>query len=188
MNAPNTELRILLVEDHHIVREGLRALIDAQDNLRVVGQAANGVEAVQAWPKVFVLALTAHEDSAYVESLLSAGASGYILKRAAAADLVRAIHAVAADGMYLDPAIAGRALSGVARRASAASKPARGVLSDREAAVLRMIAQGHTMKAIAVALELSPRTLETYKARAMDKLELGNRADIVRYALQQGWL
>lgn len=212
------KLNVFLVEDHNIVREGLKALIDAQSHMRVVGEAADGAQAIESVmqvkpdvvlmdvsmpglggadatreikrraPEVFVLALTAHENSDYVAQMLEAGASGYVLKRAAAADLTRAIEAVAAHGLYLDPTIAKTAISLSQARGSGVQREAAGPLSEREANVVRMIAQGFSMKVIATRLEISPRTLETYKTRAMNKLGLRNRADIVRYALDQHWL
>jgi DNA-binding NarL/FixJ family response regulator len=151
-----------------------------------------GAEATEqirrASPEVKVLALTAHEDRGYVQLLLKAGASGYVLKRAAADDLVRAIRAVAAGGIYLDPAVAGHVVSGLARGGDAGKLVAGGELSEREAEVLRLIAQGHAIKEIAGALDVSGRTVETYKERAMEKLELKSRSEIVRYALRRGWL
>jgi DNA-binding NarL/FixJ family response regulator len=211
-------LNVFLVEDHNVVREGLRALINAQAHMRVVGEAADGASAIESvielrpdvvimdlsmpgvggaeatseikrrMPEVVVLALTAHEDSDYVAQMLQAGASGYVLKRAAAAELTRAIEAVAAHGVYLDPKIAEVAISLPLRRTGGVGKQPGSLLSEREAEVVRMIAQGFAMKVIAAKLELSPRTLETYKARAMNKLGLRNRADIVRYAVEQDWL
>jgi DNA-binding NarL/FixJ family response regulator len=208
-------VRVFLVDDHAILREGLRALIDVQPDLSVVGDAADGQSALdavaalrpdvvvmdismprlggaeateqikRASPEVRVLALTAHEDAAYIQLLLRAGASGYLLKRAAATDLIKAIRAVAQGHVYLDTTTGLHEAS-----ASEASTPTHVThdLSDREAEVLRMIALGYSMKRIAASLELSPRTLETYKMRAMAKLQLTNRADVVRFALQQGWL
>jgi DNA-binding NarL/FixJ family response regulator len=140
-------------------------------------------------PNVHVLALTAHEDAAYAQRLLNAGASGFVLKRTAAADLVRAIQAVAANGIYVDPVVAGQMLSAGLERSSRRAAAGSGAeLSERETEVMRMTAEGHTMKAIATELRVSVRTLETYKTRAMDKLALRNRADVVRYALSRGWL
>lgn len=209
-------LRVFVVDDHPVVRDGLKHLIDAQPQMCVVGEAADGLAAVDgvaealpdvvvmdvsmprlsgaeatqriktARPAVKVLALTAHEDGGYVRLLLDVGASGYVLKRAAADDLVRAILAIAAGETYVDPDVA-TAAAAPAERASP-REPARAELSEREAEVLRYIARGHAMKETAAALSLSARTVETYKARAMEKLGLGNRAGIVRYALERGWL
>jgi DNA-binding NarL/FixJ family response regulator len=214
-----SKLRVFLVDDHPVLREGLKALINSQQDMSVVGEAGDGqvaleripmvnpdvvvmdismpnvggavaTEQVRArCPEVRVLALTAHEDAAYAQSLLSAGASGYVLKRTAAADLVRAIQAVAANESYVDPIVAGQMLKiGAARKSQRATWSLGGELSEREMEVMRMTAQGHTMKTIATELQVSVRTLETYKTRAMDKLALRNRADVVRYALSRGWL
>jgi DNA-binding NarL/FixJ family response regulator len=212
------DLQVFLVDDHPIVRSGLKALVDAQPDMTVVGDAGDGLTAVhavgelvpdvvvmdvslpglggaeateqirRASPAVKVLALTAHEDRGYVQLLLKAGASGYVLKRAAADDLVRAIRAVAAGGIYLDPAVAGHVVAGISRTGETGKLVAGGELSEREAEVLRLIAQGHAIKEIAAALDVSGRTVETYKERAMEKLELKSRAEIVRYALRRGWL
>jgi DNA-binding NarL/FixJ family response regulator len=218
-----TKLRVVLVDDHAILREGLRVLIAAQTDMEVVGEAADGQSAVKVvealrpdvivmdismphlsgtdatrqiqsrFPAARVLVLTAHEDSVYIQLLLEAGASGYLLKRAAAADLIRAIRAVAAGQLYLDTTSAAQIR--VATESSALPPPPslaksdpRAELSDREAEVLRMIALGYSMKRMAEKLGLSTRTLETYKHRGMAKLELENRAEVVRLALQKGWL
>lgn len=208
-------VRVFLVDDHEIVRSGLKALVDAQPDMSVVGEAAEGlagargvaavlpdvvvmdlampvlggVEATErikaSSPEVKVLALTAREERSYIDLLMAAGASGYVLKRSAAEDLVRAIRAIAAGGVYLDPAMAALALSAL-RPASEQAAASR--LSEREAEVLRRIAEGHAVKDIAAMMSISPRTLETYRSRAMEKLSLKTRADIVRYALQRGWL
>ena len=150
---------------------------------------AQATERLQARvPEVKVLALTVHEDKGYLRQLLEAGAAGYVLKRAAAEELIRAIRAVAAGGVYLDPAWRARSWAGSfasRRRRRAASG---GELSDREAEVVRLTAAGHSNKEIAAQLDLSVKTVETYKARSLEKLGLQSRADLVRYALQRGWL
>jgi DNA-binding NarL/FixJ family response regulator len=212
-----TALRLAIADDHPIVRSGLRALLESQSDFLVVGEVADGQAAVELAaelaPEIFVMdislpvlggaeatrritelegstrviGLTAHEDSAYARIFFRAGGSGYVLKRAASEDLVRAIRVVATGGTYLDPSLAKHLLPLRSR-----STPPRMVrtteLSEREAEVIRLVAQGHATKEIAGRLELSPRTLETYRARAMEKLGLKTRADIVRYAAQCGWL
>lgn len=208
----------MLVDDHMILREGLRKLIERQPDMCVVGEAEDGTGALVALPEarphvivmdismpnlggveatvqikqldphVQVLALTAHEEGEYVRIMLRAGAMGYLLKRAAATDLVRAIRVVAAGEPYLDTSTGARL--GMSARTSEqpeVTQP-KSDLSRREADVLRMIALGYSMKRIAGDLDLSLRTLETYKRRGMTKLALSTRADIVRYALTQGWL
>lgn len=207
-------IRLVLVDDHEMVRSGLHALLDTEADLQVVGEAAHGLDGVKAaaelqpdivimdlWmpgmggleaterigvqsPSVKVVALTALEDQSSIQLAISAGASGYVLKRSAADELVRAIRAVAAGGLYLDESVANRAIAPLRHR----PKSLAAQLSEREVDVLRRIAAGHAMKEIAATLAISVRTLETYRTRAMDKLGLQNRADIVRYALQRGWL
>ena len=212
VEAAAERLRVFVVDDHRIVRDGLRMLLEAQGDMEVVGEAADGISAVEqapaarpdvvvmdialprlggieaterlkaSIPGVKVVALTAHEEHGYVQLLLKAGASGYLLKRAAGEELVHAIRRVANGEMYLEAATAER----VAAEDPEAATPAR--LSDREVQVLRMIAEGHAMREVATALKVSARTLETYRARAMGKLGFKTRAEIVRYALQRGWL
>lgn len=208
-------VRVFLVDDHEVVRSGLRALIAAQPDMIVVGEAAEGLSFLRgvdaarpdvvvmdvsmpvldgiettrrlkvALPEVKVITLTAREERSYIELIMAAGASGYVLKRSAADDLVRAIRAIVAGGIYLDPSMAAAALAPL-RQGAMPGAPSR--LSERESEVLRMIAEGHAVKDVATRLGISTRTLETYRSRAMDKLGLKSRADIVRHALQRGWL
>src|SRR5262249_41177460 len=138
----------------------------------------------RACPQVKVLALTVHEDRGYLHRLLEAGACGYALKRAAAEELIRAIRAVASGGTYLDPAIAGKVVGGVVRPRVVEG----GELSEREVEGVRLTAAGHSNKEIAARLALSVKAVESYKARSLEKLGLHSRADLVRYALQRGWL
>ncbi|HEX2718072.1 MAG TPA: response regulator transcription factor [Gemmatimonadaceae bacterium] len=209
-------LRIVLADDHPVVREGLKLLVNAQADMRVVGEAADGEEAWRAakelrpdvlvidlsmptlggaeatqrvrrdCPEVKVLALTVHEERLYVTQLLRAGASGYILKRAASADLVRAVRTVAAGGTYIDPSVAGALVEEYLD--AGAGQPADDSLSDREREVLLRIARGFSNKEIAATLGLSVKTVETYKGRMAEKLGLRSRVDIVRYAARRGWL
>ena len=198
-------------------------LINAQPDMRVIGEAADGketgekVEALQTpggigvdvividismpngngmqttigvkrrWPGVKVLALSMHEGKPYLRSLMEAGASGYVLKRSAASELIRAIRAVAEGEIYLDPALSATLIGSLMR------KPVRGevegaALSNREEEVLRLIAQGYTNKEIAARLRLSVKTIETHKSRSTEKLGLDGRTDIIRYAMAHGWL
>jgi DNA-binding NarL/FixJ family response regulator len=212
------KLRVFLADDHPVVRSGLKGLIDAQPDMEVVGEAADGAAAVRSAldvrpdvvvmdvsmpgvggaeatvqirggsPAVKVLALTAHEDRGYLQLLLKSGASGYVLKRTAADDLVRAIRSVAAGETYIDPAVAGQLVPPAARALPAGALPGGADLSDREEEVLRLVARGHPVKQIAARLGVGVRTVETYRARGMDKLGLKTRADIVRYAAHRGWL
>jgi DNA-binding NarL/FixJ family response regulator len=214
------QIRVALADDHPVVLAGVRALLQEAPEISLVGEATSGAAALQmicdkvpdvavidismpdlngihlaervatSCPEVKLLALTVHEDRAYVQPLLKAGARGYLLKRSAAEDLVRAIRAVAAGGVYLDPAVADRALSDVASggRAGSALFGNQEALSQRETEVLMLTAQGYSNKEIAAQLSVSAKTVETYKARAAEKLALRTRADIVRYGASQGWL
>lgn len=211
------KLRVLLADDHAVVREGLKALISSQPDMEVVGEAVDGFGAVtlahactpdvividvsmpglsggeataritRELPATRVLALSVHDEAGYVRRLLEAGAVGYVLKRLAADELIAAVRSVAAGGVYLDPLVAGSVVAGTVGKASvgAAERPS---LSERETDVLRMIAQGYSNKEIATALSISVKTVETYKARAMEKLSLDSRVAIVRFAAEQGWL
>src|SRR5919108_3643804 len=213
-----TKLRIFLADDHAVVREGLKSLVNAQPDMEVIGEAAdgrtaweqakacqpdivvmdlsmpqlNGAQATerlkQACPQVKVLALTVHEDKGYVHQLLQAGASGYVLKLAATEELIHAIRIVAAGGVYLDPTVARTIVANYMHKPSLGEAVQRSQLSERETEVLCLIAKGYSNKEIAAQLDLSVKTVETYKARLMEKLELRGRVDIVRYALRQGWL
>jgi len=211
-------LRLLLVDDHPVLRAGLKALLLAEIDFLVNAEAATGFEAVEAVqrqtfdlvlmdvslpglsggdatrqikklrPHLPVLALSVHEEIPFVRMLLDAGASGYVLKRSACDELVRATRRVAAGESYLDPAIASQLLKAGQRRPLPGGLVSSVGLSERESEVVRLLAQGLTMKEIAQQLSLSPRTLETYRSRAMQKLDLKTRADLVRYAIRCGWL
>jgi len=140
-------------------------------------------------PALLVLILSLHEDRAYVNQAMEAGARGYILKRSAVENLVHGIRAVAVGGTYLDPAIAGRLLDGKRTHAKpASSKGTAPSLTDREAAVLKMAALGFTNKEIASRLDVGVKSVETYKARGLEKVGLRTRAELVRYASAEGWL
>ncbi|WP_435017496.1 response regulator [Tundrisphaera sp. TA3] len=212
------KLRIVLADDHHIVRAGLRSLIEAHPGLEVVGEAADGESACRLAarlepdmavldismpvlggpeatrriklrsPGIKVLILTVHEDRSYLQQALQAGASGYLLKRAAADDLIHAIHAVARGGTYLDPNLAGKILGGNAGRLPRPGEDPAPALSDREEEVLRLISRGLSNKEIAARLDLSIKTVETHRARGMEKLGIAGRAGIVAHAIRSGWL
>ncbi len=215
--APRVPLRLLLVDDHPVLRAGLKAMLSAESDMTVVAEADNGLSAVQlaleldvdlilmdvtlpglngaeatrkiksARPSALVLALSVHEEVSFARMLLDAGANGYALKRSACDELVRAVRIVAGGDTYVDPSITGHLLRAVPRGRSQ-SKLSTVTLSEREAEVVRLLAEGLTMKEMAQQLSLSPRTLETYRARALEKLELKTRAELVRYAIQCGWL
>ncbi|HJZ49169.1 MAG TPA: response regulator transcription factor, partial [Roseiflexaceae bacterium] len=139
-------------------------------------------------PDIKVLALSFHEDTSYLRKLLEAGASGYVLKRSAAEALIHAIRTVAEGGIYLDPSIAGKIVGSLIGKPAAGDELPDVELSERESDVIRQIALGYSNKEIAARLNLSVKTVETYKARAMEKIGLDSRVAIVRYALDRGWL
>jgi DNA-binding NarL/FixJ family response regulator len=210
-------LRILLADDHVTVRHGLRLLIDSQADMKVISEASDGNKAMQnavalkpdvivmdismpgmnglaatralkqKQPDVAIVTLTRHVDDAYVQELLRAGASGYVLKQSAPAELLQAIRAAAAGGQYLDSTLTARVTARLLGRADKVNKPA-ATLSERESEVLRLIAAGYSNKEIAGRLSLSVKTVEAHKANAMRKLGLRGRIDIVKYAVLQGWL
>ena len=210
-------LRILLADDHVTVRRGLKLLIDGELDMEVVGEASDGTEAVQKarelspdvvvmdismpgmnglaatralrkiQPDAVIVTLTRHADHAYLQELLRAGVSGYVLKRSAPTELLHAIRATAAGGQYLDTTLTARVTAGIAGKDGWAKTPAT-ALTEREAAVLRLIASGYSNKEIAAQLSLSVKTVEAHKANAMRKLDLTGRIDIVKYAILQGWL
>ena len=211
------KLRILLAEDHRILREGLKRLIDDQPNMEVVGEADNGITAWQQakelepdivlmdismprlngaeatvkirelCPHVKVIALTGHRASAYLNEVLKAGASGYVLKQAAIDELIDAIQTVAKGGNYIDSAsrlsLLNSPLDDRTYKGEALGKP----LSQREVQVLSLVANGYTNKEIANELSISVKTVETHKTNCMQKLDLKSRAEIVDYARFRGW-
>src|SRR4030095_9626910 len=132
--------------------------------------------------------LTVHEDKSYLRELLDAGAAGYVLKRAAAEELIRAIRAVASGGVYVDPRVAGKLFRAFTEPAAATTTTTVLELSERETAVMRLIALGYTNKEIAAQLGVSVKTIETYKARSMEKLKVRDRPDLVRHAIRSGRL
>lgn len=210
-------VRLLLVDDHPLLRAGVKALLETQPDLAVIGEAHDGLTAVRLarelepdvvvmdlslpelggaeatkqiladTPTLRVLVLSAHEELGFARTLMGAGASGYALKRSASEELVRAVRLVAEGGTYVDPTLSSALLAADRLRLGTSSAPPVS-LSERESEVIRLIARGHTSKEMAEALGISPRTLETYKARAMSKLNLRTRAELIRYAMQSGWL
>jgi DNA-binding NarL/FixJ family response regulator len=152
----------------------------------------NGIQVTErlkrSCQKVTVLVLTAHDDNGYLRQLLEVGASGYVLKKAAAEELINAIRVVAAGGVYLDPSLAGKVVGGYLGNRRLGGKPQVNDLSDREAEVLRLVAWGYTNKEVATYLRISVKTVETHKANIMQKLDLKSRVEMVQYALRRGWL
>ncbi len=211
-------LRVFLADDHALLREGLRALVDSQPDMECVGEAGdgrgavehvrkllpdvavldvsmpdlNGLEAAkklkQCCPEVRLLTLTRHTDDGYLQQLLKAGVSGYVLKQSASNVLLTALRAVAAGHVFLDPSITGKVIGNYVGKSAGRGEGAGGELSERETEVLRLIALGYSNKEIAARLDLSVKTVEAHKANAMRKLDMRGRIDLVRYAILQGWM
>jgi two-component system, NarL family, response regulator NreC len=210
-----TSIRVLICDDHALVRSGLHKLLECEPELEVVGEAANAEEAIErsrtdrpdvllldvvmpgrsgidalpdiqsAAPGTKVLMLSMQDDPAYVRQSLTAGASGYVIKDAAETELVEAIHTVASGRRYVHPLLGARL---AAAEAMAETQTLRDPLSEREHQVLHLLALGHTNKEIAKQLFISVRTAETHRARIVQKLGLKTRAEIVRYAFSAGEL
>jgi DNA-binding NarL/FixJ family response regulator len=208
-------IRVLIVDDHAVVRAGLRLLLDAEDDIETVGEAGDAREAIfetrstkpdvvlmdvvlgdksgidvtpeliHEQPQARVLVLSMQDDPRYVREAFAAGAHGYVLKEAADTELVTAVREVAGGGSYVHPALGARMAAADAAAADAAEHDP---LSDREREVLRLLALGHTNQEIAQMLFISVRTAETHRAHIMQKLRLETRAELVRYALAQGLL
>jgi two-component system response regulator NreC len=210
-------IRVLIADDHGVLRAGLRALLNAEPDLEVVGEAADGDEAMQLartlqpdvvlmdihmpgcggieatrrlkvlHPDVLVLILTVHEERSLLQEAIRAGAAGYIIKRAVESELINAVHAVSRGDLYVHPAMTRALLDG---------KTAPRIdddlvveeLTPREIEVLRLIAQGHTNRQIADILTISVRTVESHRANLMVKLNLHSRVELVRYAMEHGLL
>jgi DNA-binding NarL/FixJ family response regulator len=208
-------IRILIVDDHAILREGVRSLLKAHEDLEVVGEASDGQEALAAVasldPDVVlmdiampglggleaaleirkqglrarVLILSQYEDREYVRRLLKAGVAGYVLKKSAGAQLAGAIRAAHRGGLVLDPEIARTAMEDVGPTAPAEADPYE-ALTDREKQVLKLVAEGHSNKEVADVLGISVKTAMSHRERVMEKLGIHNRTELVRFALRRG--
>ncbi|MBI2218757.1 MAG: response regulator transcription factor [Candidatus Rokubacteria bacterium] len=209
-------ITIVLADDHQIVREGVRFLLDAEPDLRVVGEAGDGLEALGAvarlkpavlvldlvmprlggievarevsakHPETRVVVLSMHTDEAYVLEALRNGALAYVLKGSSAADLVTAVREAAAGRRYLSPPVTSRAIDACAERAPDAPLDVYDTLTPREREVLRLAAEGYTSTEIGARLGISPRTAETHRANLLRKLGLHTQTDLVRYAVKRG--
>ncbi|MCA2000321.1 MAG: response regulator transcription factor [Chloroflexi bacterium] len=210
-----SKIRILLVDDHAVLRAGIHVLLETQPDLEIIGEAGDGREAVMrarelqpdvalldiampgldgltaareikaACPNTRILFLTQHENKEYVLPALKLGTSGYVLKRAEGDELITAIRTVYAGGTFLDPAIAGAVVGEATRDPSAEADPFDS-LTEREREVLVMLAQGKTYQQIAEILFISPKTVDYHRTNLMHKLGLTNRAELTRFALRRG--
>jgi two-component system response regulator NreC len=211
-------IRLLLVDDHEIVRAGLRMLFMAEPDMEIVGEAGSAEEALQAVhelkpdvvlmdvampgmsgieatrrikeadPDVAVLALTMHEDEQYFFEMLNAGASGYIPKRAAPDDLVSAIHVVSQGNVFLYPSLAKLLVKDFVRREEVGGDSVADILTPREREVLTYIAEGYTNREIAEELVISHKTVDRHRENIMRKLNLHSRVELVKYAIEKGFI
>ncbi len=213
-------IRILLADDHKIVCDGLKALLEAQPDMEIVAQAENGREAVKlaqkqkpdmiimdvampdlngleavrqilsTHPHTKIIALSMHADRRYVTGMLSAGASGYILKHCAFEELVQAIRVVLLNQVYLSPTIAGIVVKELAQskksRSRQSASSSNQALTPREREVLQLIAEGHSAREIAQRLHISVKTVETHRRQLMEKLEIRSIADLTKFAIREG--
>jgi two-component system, NarL family, response regulator NreC len=208
-------IKIVLVDDHAVVRSGLRLLLDREEDMEVIGEAGNAKDAIfraralkpdvilldvvmpgesgievlprllKESPETKVLVLSMQDDPSYVREAFGAGASGYVLKEAADEEVVSAVREIAEGGNYVHPALGARMVAAEAQERAAAEADP---LSEREREVLRLLALGNTNQEIAQALYISVRTAESHRAHIMQKLRLATRAELVRYALSHGLL
>ena len=215
MKKSKTKIRVLLADDHSIVRQGVRQLLESSKEIRVIAEAGDGEEArvlieqhlpdvavldiqmpkasgieVTRWlrahlPQIGVLILTAYDDDPYVMAVLQAGANGYVLKTANADDLIRAVHDVNEGKSALDPAITKKLMSNIFKRIDA--KPVE-PLTDRELDVLRLAAKGYTNKAIGIQLHISDRTVQGHLAHIFAKMQASSRTEAVMRAVSLGWI
>jgi DNA-binding NarL/FixJ family response regulator len=221
MTAGKSPIRVVTIDDHALVHEAVRALLDGRDDMVLVGSETNGSRGLKLacelspdvavidialgdlsgltvaerlakeTPLTAIVVLTMHEERFYVRKALEAGAKGYVSKRSSGDRLVEALRAAAEGGVYIDPAIAAQLLAVRGSGAAITSEvleASRAELTEREADVVRLIALGYTAKEIAGHLGVTAKSVETYKARACEKLNMKTRAQLVRYAASQGWL
>jgi DNA-binding NarL/FixJ family response regulator len=211
------KIRVLIADDHTIVREGIRMILAIHDDIEVIGEAANGLEAIEktaklspdvvlmdiampglggleaaleilkTHPQSKVLVLTQYDDIEYIYRFLKAGAVGYVLKKAAGSELVTAVRAVYQGKSFIDPSVAEKVIQGFVGTSQSGSEEDRyEKLSDREKQVLKLIAEGQTMQQIADSLVLSIKTIMTHRTNIMEKLNIHNRTELIKYAIRKG--
>jgi len=209
-------VKIILADDHRITREGLLNMLNNQPDMEVIGEAENGREAVKLAQKLSpdvvimdvtmpdlngidatrmitakvhdtkVIALSMYSDKQFVQGMIRAGASGYLLKDCAFEELVHAIRAVLPGDTYLSPAIAGIVVEGYKRKLSTKGSPASSILTNREREVLQLVAEGRNTQTIASRLDISVKTVETHRRQVMEKLKIFTIAELTKYAIREG--
>jgi DNA-binding NarL/FixJ family response regulator len=210
------KIRVLIADDHSLVREGIIAFLKCTDDIEVIGEAADGLEAIEktkqfhpdivlmdismpklggfeatveirkSYPSVKILVLTQYDDKEYISRFLKAGVSGYLLKRAVGSDLVSAIRTIKGGETYLYPAVASKVVNSFLGKDPLTASDSYETLSGREQQVLKLIAEGHTHKDIADMLKISPKTVIVHQTNMCEKLGLSNRAELIRFALSKG--
>jgi two-component system, NarL family, response regulator NreC len=212
------KIRILIADDHAILRSGLRVLLEKATDIEVVAEAANGFDAIKAvaehqidvlvldlsmpglcgsrvaetvvreYPRVAIVILTMHEDSYHLQELFKIGVKGFVLKKSSGTNLLQAIHAVCRGESYVDPLLAGRMVSSITGVSSRENSDRLDALSPREKEVCTLLAWGHTTPEIAAKLSISERTVESHRANITNKLQLKTRAELVRFSMEYGLL
>jgi len=210
------KIKVLIADDHTILRQGIKALLDNQAEIEVIGEAKDGREALtlierllpdvilmdiampglngleatrrikKKFPKIKVLVLTMYTNEEYVFQILNAGANGYLVKETAFQDLISAIRAVYRDEAFMSPSISKKVINRYMQRVRETNNTTGDILTTREREILQLIAEGSSSKKIAEALFISPKTVETHRTHIMDKLNIHNRTDLVKYAIRTG--
>lgn len=209
-------IKIIVADDHKIIREGLCGLLEKEDDLQIIAQAQDGRETIELvkkhspdvvimdigmpglngieatrhiaseYPKVKIIALSMHSDKKFVKEMLKAGASGYLLKNCAFEELDKAVRIVSSGKTYLSPSISDVIVDNYVRTSSETAHTVFSVLSNREREVLQLLAEGQNTKQIAMSLHVSPKTIETHRSKIMQKLDIDNIADLTKYAIREG--
>jgi DNA-binding NarL/FixJ family response regulator len=211
------KLRIFIAEDHQTVREGIKLLVNAQQDMEVIGEAGDGETAIKEVgglkPDIVLMDISMptmngsklqsasgryrpmsrssrspHTDDGYLQQLIGAGANGYVLKQSAPNELIKAIRTIGEGNAYIDPSLTRKVMGGYVNKSDSLRGEGKGDLTDRESEVLRLISFGYSNKEIGSRLDLSVKTIEAHKANAMRKLGISSRIDIVRYAILRDWL
>jgi len=215
-NVQMGKIKVLVADDHTILRQGIKALLENQEGIEVVGEAKDGREAIKVteellpdvimmdiampglngleatrrikkkFPKMKVLVLTMYANEEYIFQILNAGANGYLVKETAFQDLISAIKAVYRGESFMSPSISKKVVNGYIQHAREDKKKSCEVLTPREREVLQLIAEGNSSKKIAAALFISPKTVETHRTHIMDKLNIHNRSGLIKYAIRKG--
>jgi two-component system response regulator NreC len=201
-----SKIKVLLADDHTLMRQGMRRLLESEEDIEVVAEAGDGLESVHragelrpdvavldyampglSGPRIKVIILTMHEDEEYVEEALAAGASGYILKDAASHELLMAIRSVSRGDTYLSPKISKKIVGVYLKYGKRQPEPKNSYdrLTIREREVLRLLAEGHSAKAISQLLNIQPKTVDVHRANLMKKLGLHSRSDLIKFAIRR---